>query len=183
MDKLSSELLSACKRNKDSWEKCLKKREEVETEKPKAKKQKKTKRLFRKRNSFRPQRKNSTNEKSPKRKMNLRPKRSSRWSKSSEEEDDPTVEELNPSVKREKVHFKGLKTKSQRRNQQWQNAISCPSGYGISSIVALLQSTSLSPLSTQKVIEFSWEQSGWSATLVWKSRIKEEDYTWTTLPS
>jgi cell division protein divIB len=51
---------------------------------------------------------------------------------------------------------------------------------GISSIVALLSIYFLSPLSTQKVIEFSGNKAVDQQKLYEKSRIKEEDYTLTT---
>ena len=51
---------------------------------------------------------------------------------------------------------------------------------GISSIVALLSIYFLSPLSTQKVIEFSGNKAVDQQLLYEKSRIKEEDYTLTT---
>lgn len=50
---------------------------------------------------------------------------------------------------------------------------------GISSIVALLSIYFLSPLSTQKVIEFSGNKAVDQQKLYEKSRIKEEDYTLT----
>ena len=51
---------------------------------------------------------------------------------------------------------------------------------GISSIVALVSIYFLSPLSTQKVIEFSGNKAVDQQKLYEKSRIKEEDYTFTT---
>ena len=51
---------------------------------------------------------------------------------------------------------------------------------GISSIVALVSVYFLSPLSTQKVIEFSGNKAVDQQKLYEKSRIKEEDYTLTT---
>ena len=51
---------------------------------------------------------------------------------------------------------------------------------GISSIVALVSIYFLSPLSTQKVIEFSGNKAVDQQNLYEKSRIKEEDYTLTT---
>lgn len=51
---------------------------------------------------------------------------------------------------------------------------------GISSIVALVSIYFLSPLSTQKVIEFSGNKAVDQQKLYEKSRIKEEDYTLTT---
>ena len=82
------------------------------------------------------------------------------------EEDDPAVEELDPSEKQEKV--------AKRHIYRALPVI------GISSIVALLSIYFLSPLSTQKVIEFSGNKAVDQQLLYEKSRIKEEDYTLTT---
>lgn len=100
------------------------------------------------------------------------------------EEDDPAVEELNPSEKQEKKpsFFKGLKTNKLKKEP----AVAKRHIYralpviGISSIVALLSIYFLSPLSTQKVIEFSGNKAVDQQKLYEKSRIKEEDYTLTT---
>lgn len=100
------------------------------------------------------------------------------------EEDDPAVEELDPSEKQEKKpsFFKGLKTNKPKKEP----AVAKRHIYralpviGISSIVALLSIYFLSPLSTQKVIEFSGNKAVDQQLLYEKSRIKEEDYTLTT---
>lgn len=100
------------------------------------------------------------------------------------EEDDPAVEELGPSEKQEKKpsFFKGLKTNKPKKEP----AVAKRHIYralpviGISSIVALLSIYFLSPLSTQKVIEFSGNKAVDQQLLYEKSRIKEEDYTLTT---
>ena len=100
------------------------------------------------------------------------------------EEDDPAVEELGPSEEQEKKtsFFKGLKTKKPKKEP----AVAKRHIYralpviGISSIVALLSIYFLSPLSTQKVIEFSGNKAVDQQLLYEKSRIKEEDYTLTT---
>ena len=54
---------------------------------------------------------------------------------------------------------------------------------GISSLLPFSPSLFLSPLSTQKVIEFSGNKAVDQQHLYEKSRIKEEDYTLTTFPS
>lgn len=100
------------------------------------------------------------------------------------EEDDPAVEELDPSEKQEKKpsFFKGLKTNKPKKEP----AVAKRHIYralpviGISSIVALFSIYFLSPLSTQKVIEFSGNKAVDQQKLYEKSRIKEEDYTLTT---
>ena len=75
------------------------------------------------------------------------------------EEDDPAVEELDPSEKQEKKpsFFKGLKTKKPKKEPTVakRHIYRALPVIGISSIVALLSIYFLSPLSTQKVIEFS----------------------------
>ena len=100
------------------------------------------------------------------------------------EEDDPAVEELGPSEEQEKKtsFFKGLKTKKPKKEP----AVAKRHIYralpviGISSIVALLSIYFLSPLSTQKVIEFSGNKAVDQKQLYEQSHIKEEDYTLTT---
>ena len=100
------------------------------------------------------------------------------------EKDDPAIEELDPSEKQEKKpsFFKGLKTKKPKKEP---TVAKCHiyralPVIGISSIVALLSIYFLSPLSTQKVIEFSGNKAVDQQLLYEKSRIKEEDYTLTT---
>ena len=103
---------------------------------------------------------------------------------SEEEEDDPAVEELDPSEKQEKKpsFFKGLKTKKPKKEPTVakRHIYRALPVIGISSIVALLSIYFLSPLSTQKVIEFSGNKAVDQQLLYEKSRIKEEDYTLTT---
>ena len=100
------------------------------------------------------------------------------------EEDDPAVEELGPSEKQEKKpsFFKGLKTKKTKKEPTVakRHIYRALPVIGISSIVALLSIYFLSPLSTQKVIEFSGNKAVDQQLLYEKSRIKEEDYTLTT---
>ena len=100
------------------------------------------------------------------------------------EEDDPAVEELDPSEKQEKrpSFFKGLKTKKPKKEPTVakRHIYRALPVIGISSIVALLSIYFLSPLSTQKVIEFSGNKAVDQQLLYEKSRIKEEDYTLTT---
>lgn len=100
------------------------------------------------------------------------------------EEDDPAVEELDPSEKQEKrpSFFKGLKTKKTKKEPTVakRHIYRALPVIGISSIVALLSIYFLSPLSTQKVIEFSGNKAVDQQLLYEKSRIKEEDYTLTT---
>ena len=100
------------------------------------------------------------------------------------EEDDPAVEELDPSEKQEKKpsFFKGLKTKKPKKEPTVakRHIYRALPVIGISSIVALLSIYFLSPLSTQKVIEFSGNKAVDQQLLYEKSRIKEEDYTLTT---
>ena len=100
------------------------------------------------------------------------------------EEDDPAIAELDPSEKQEKKPslFERLKTKKPKKEP----AVAKRHIYralpviGISSIVALLSIYFLSPLSTQKVIEFSGNKAVDQQLLYEQSRIKEEDYTLTT---
>ena len=103
---------------------------------------------------------------------------------SSEEEDDPAVEELDLSEKQEKKpsFFKRLKTKKPKKEPTVakRHIYRALPVIGISSIVALLSIYFLSPLSTQKVIEFSGNKAVDQQKLYEKSRIKEEDYTLTT---
>ena len=100
------------------------------------------------------------------------------------EEDDPAVEELDPSEKQEKrpSFFKGLKTKKPKKEPTVakRHIYRALPVIGISSLVALLSIYFLSPLSTQKVIEFSGNKAVDQQLLYEKSRIKEEDYTLTT---
>lgn len=100
------------------------------------------------------------------------------------EEDDPAGEELGPSEKQEKKlsFFKGLKTKKPKKEPTVakRHIYRALPVIGISSIVALLSIYFLSPLSTQKVIEFSGNKAVDQQLLYEKSRIKEEDYTLTT---
>ena len=100
------------------------------------------------------------------------------------EEDDPAVEELNPSEKQEKKpsFFERLKTKKTKKEPTVakRHIYRALPVIGISSIVALLSIYFLSPLSTQKVIEFSGNKAVDQQKLYEKSRIKEEDYTLTT---
>ena len=100
------------------------------------------------------------------------------------EENDPAVEEQDPSEKQEKKPslFERLKTKKPKKEP----AVAKRHIYralpviGISSIVALLSIYFLSPLSTQKVIEFSGNKAVDQKQLYEQSHIKEEDYTLTT---
>ena len=100
------------------------------------------------------------------------------------EEDDPAIEELDPSEKQEKKPslFERLRTKKPKKEP----AVAKRHIYralpviGISSIVALLSIYFLSPLSTQKVIEFSGNKAVDQKQLYEQSHIKEEDYTLTT---
>ena len=100
------------------------------------------------------------------------------------EEDDPAIAELDPSEKQEKKPslFERLKTKKPKKEP----AVAKRHIYralpviGISSIVALLSIYFLSPLSTQKVIEFSGNKAVDQKQLYEQSHIKEEDYTLTT---
>lgn len=100
------------------------------------------------------------------------------------EEDDPAVEELNPSEKQEKKpsFFKGLKTKKPKKEPTVakRHIYRALPVLVISSLVALLSLYFLSPLSTQKVIEFSGNKVVDQQQLYKKSQIKEEDYTLTT---
>lgn len=100
------------------------------------------------------------------------------------EEDDPAVEELDPSEKLEKKpsFFERLKTKKTKKEPTVakRHIYRALPVIGISSIVALLSIYFLSPLSTQKVIEFSGNKAVDQQKLYEKSRIKEEDYTLTT---
>lgn len=99
-------------------------------------------------------------------------------------EDDPAIEELDPSEKQEKKPslFERLRTKKPKKEP----AVAKRHIYralpviGISSIVALLSIYFLSPLSTQKVIEFSGNKAVDQKQLYEQSHIKEEDYTLTT---
>ena len=97
---------------------------------------------------------------------------------------DPAIEELDPSEKQEKKSsfFKGLKTKKPKKEPTVakRHIYRALPVIGISSIVALLSIYFLSPLSTQKVIEFSGNKAVDQQLLYEKSRIKEEDYTLTT---
>ena len=100
------------------------------------------------------------------------------------EEDDPAIAELDPSEKQEKKPslFERLKTKKPKKEP----AVAKRHIYralpviSISSIVALLSIYFLSPLSTQKVIEFSGNKAVDQKQLYEQSHIKEEDYTLTT---
>ena len=100
------------------------------------------------------------------------------------EKDDPAIEELDPSEKQEKKpsFFKGLKTKKPKKEPTVakRHIYRALPVIGISSLVALLSIYFLSPLSTQKVIEFSGNKAVDQQLLYEKSRIKEEDYTLTT---
>ena len=100
------------------------------------------------------------------------------------EEDDPAVEELDSLEKQEKKpsFFKGLKTKKPKKEPTVakRHIYRALPVIGISSIVALLSIYFLSPLSTQKVIEFLGNKAVDQQLLYEKSRIKEEDYTLTT---
>ena len=100
------------------------------------------------------------------------------------EEDDPAVEELGPSEEQEKKtsFFKGLKTKKSKKEPTVakRHIYRALPVIGISSIVALLSIYFLSPLSTQKVIEFSGNKAVDQKQLYEQSHIKEEDYTLTT---
>lgn len=97
---------------------------------------------------------------------------------------DPAVEELDPSEKQEKKpsFFERLKTKKTKKEPTVakRHIYRALPVIGISSIVALLSIYFLSPLSTQKVIEFSGNKAVDQQKLYEKSRIKEEDYTLTT---
>ena len=100
------------------------------------------------------------------------------------EEDDPAVEELGHSEEQEKKtsFFKGLKTKKSKKEPTVakRHIYRALPVIGISSIVALLSIYFLSPLSTQKVIEFSGNKAVDQKQLYEQSHIKEEDYTLTT---
>ena len=93
------------------------------------------------------------------------------------EEDDPAVEELDPSEKQEKKpsFFKGLKTKKPKKEPTVakRHIYRALPVIGISSIVALLSIYFLSPLSTQKVIEFSGNKAVDQQLLYDKSRFNE----------
>mgnify|MGYP002744143789 FL=1 len=97
---------------------------------------------------------------------------------------DPAVEELDPSEKQEKKpsFFERLKTKKTKKEPTVakRHIYRALPVIGISSLVALLSIYFLSPLSTQKVIEFSGNKAVDQQKLYEKSRIKEEDYTLTT---
>ncbi|MGS4844948.1 cell division protein FtsQ/DivIB [Streptococcus sp. W151] len=97
---------------------------------------------------------------------------------------DSAVEELDPSEKQEKKpsFFERLKTKKTKKEPTVakRHIYRALPVIGISSIVALLSIYFLSPLSTQKVIEFSGNKAVDQQKLYEKSRIKEEDYTLTT---
>ena len=103
---------------------------------------------------------------------------------SEREVSDPAVEELDPSEKQEKKpsFFERLKTKKTKKEPTVakRHIYRALPVIGISSIVALLSIYFLSPLSTQKVIEFSGNKAVDQQLLYEKSRIKEEDYTLTT---
>ena len=103
---------------------------------------------------------------------------------SEREENSPAVEELDPSEKLEKKpsFFERLKTKKTKKEPTVakRHIYRALPVIGISSIVALLSIYFLSPLSTQKVIEFSGNKAVDQQKLYEKSRIKEEDYTLTT---
>lgn len=103
---------------------------------------------------------------------------------SEREENGPAVEELDPSEKQEKKpsFFERLKTKKTKKEPTVakRHIYRALPVIGISSIVALLSIYFLSPLSTQKVIEFSGNKAVDQQKLYEKSRIKEEDYTLTT---
>ena len=100
------------------------------------------------------------------------------------EENGPAVEELDPSEKQEKKpsFFERLKTKKTKKEPTVakRHIYRALPVIGISSIVALFSIYFLSPLSTQKVIEFSGNKAVDQQKLYEKSRIKEEDYTLTT---
>lgn len=100
------------------------------------------------------------------------------------EEDDPAIAELGPSEEQEKKtsFFKGLKTKKSKKEPTVakRHIYRALPVIGISSIVALLSIYFLSPLSTQKVIEFSGNKAVDQKQLYEQSHIKEEDYTLTT---
>jgi cell division protein divIB len=97
---------------------------------------------------------------------------------------DPAIEELDHLEKQVKKpsFFERLKTKKSKKEP----AVAKRHIYralpvlGISSLVALLSLYFLSPLSTQKVIEFSGNKVVDQQQLYKKSQIKEEDYTLTT---
>ena len=103
---------------------------------------------------------------------------------SEREENGPAVEELDPSEKQGKKpsFFERLKTKKTKKEPTVakRHIYRALPVIGISSIVALLSVYFLSPLSTQKVIEFSGNKAVDQQKLYEKSRIKEEDYTLTT---
>ena len=103
---------------------------------------------------------------------------------SEKEKYDPAIEELDRLEKQVKKSsfFERLKTKKSKKEP----AVAKRHIYralpvlGISLLVALLSLYFLSPLSTQKVIEFSGNKVVDQQQLYKKSQIKEEDYTLTT---
>ncbi len=164
----------------------MKKRKKLKQRKLKAKKQKKTK-IFQKKRSASVSEEESDEEIEESEEENeseVEEDPEADGESSEGEEDDPAVEELDPSEKQEKKpsFFKGLKTKKPKKEPTVakRHIYRALPVIGISSIVALLSIYFLSPLSTQKVIEFSGNKAVDQQLLYEKSRIKEEDYTLTT---
>ena len=97
---------------------------------------------------------------------------------------DPAIEELDHLEKQVKKpsFFERLKTKKSKKEPavEKRHIYRALPVLVISSLVALLSLYFLSPLSTQKVIEFSGNKAVDQQKLYEKSRIKEEDYTLTT---
>ena len=97
---------------------------------------------------------------------------------------DPAIEELDHLEKQVKKpsFFERLKTKKSKKEPavEKRHIYRALPVLVISSLVALLSLYFLSPLSTQKVIEFSGNKVVDQQQLYKKSQIKEEDYTLTT---
>ena len=98
---------------------------------------------------------------------------------SEREENGPAVEELDPSEKQEKKpsFFERLKTKKTKKEPTVakRHIYRALPVIGISSIVALLSIYFLSPLSTQKVIEFSGNKAVDQQKLYEKRRLYSDD--------
>ena len=103
---------------------------------------------------------------------------------SEKEKYDPAIEELDRLEKQVKKpsFFERLKTKTSKKEPEVakRHIYRALPVLVISSLVALLSLYFLSPLSTQKVIEFSGNKVVDQQQLYKKSQIKEEDYTLTT---
>ena len=178
-DKIT-ELSAWQKRNKEYLEKkALEKAEEAETEETESKEAQEDENLSEKETAS-----GSEEESEDKSESEAKEDPDADGESSEGEEDDPAVEELDPSEKQEKKpsFFKGLKMKKPKKEPTVakRHIYRALPVIGISSIVALLSIYFLSPLSTQKVIEFSGNKAVDQQLLYEKSRIKEEDYTLTT---